>query len=331
VLKKFNKRDRARLFWATTLSFALLPIGEIAFDLSSQFSGIEVTSPAYAKRSGGRSGGGSFRSSGSRSSSGSSSSRSNSNNSGSSSHTYYHHTTYRRGYYGYGSTSSTFAWGIFWIIFTLFALVLVAVLLSQTTKHKTSKREREIDNKIVTVSQIQIALLAQAKSIQNQLSAISLSIDPNTSEGLSQLLQESILALLRSPENWQYVLASSQKCDRDRAETIFNQLSIQQRSKFSAETLVNVAGRRSQQESVTSNSDDSAEYIVVTLLIGTAHDKSFFSTIRTAEALKQALETIAAIDPEYLLKFELLWTPQSETDSLSYVELLSEYADMVPL
>jgi uncharacterized membrane protein len=326
VLKKINRRDRARLFWATALSLALFPVGEITFDLSSQFPsiGIKATSSAYAKRSGGRSGGGSFRSSGSRRSS---SSR-NSNNSGSSSHTYYH-TTYGRSYYGYGSTSSTFAWGIFWIISTLFTLVLVAVLLSRMSQQKSSKRDREIDNQIVTVSQIQVALLAQAKSIQSQLSAVSLSIDPNTSAGLTQLLQESALALLRSPENWQYVLASSQKCDRDRADTIFNQLSIQQRSKFSAETLVNVAGRRSQQESVASS--DAAEYIVVTLLIGTAHDKPLFDTIRTTEALTQALETIAAIDPEYLLKFELLWTPQSESDSLNYVELLSEYADMVPL
>lgn len=328
MLKKFNKRDRARLIWATALSLALLPVGEITFDLSPQFIGIKTTSPAYAKRSGGRSGGGSFRSSGSRSRS---SSSHNTSNSGSSSHTYYHHTTYGGSYYGYGSTSSTFAWGIFWIIFTLFALVLLAVLLSRMSQHKSSKREREIDDKIVTVSQIQVALLAQAKSIQSQLSAVSLSIDPNTSEGLTQLLQESALALLRSPENWQYVLASSQKCDRDRAETIFNQLSIQQRSKFSAETLVNVAGRRSKQEPATHNSDESAEYIVVTLLIGTAHDKPLFDTIRTTEALTQALKTAAAIDPEYLLKFELLWTPQTETDSLTYAELLSEYADMVPL
>jgi len=330
VLKKFNKRDRARLFWATALSLALFPVGEITFDLSSQFQliGIKATSPAYAKRSGGRSGGGSFRSSGSRRSS---SSRSNSNNSGSSSQTYYHHTTYGRSYYSYGSTSSTFAWGIFWIIFTLFTLVLVAMLLSRMSQPKSSKREREIDNKVVTVSQIQVALLAQAKSIQSHLSAVSLSIDPSSSEGLTQLLQESALALLRSPENWQYVLANSQKCDRDRAEAIFNQLSIHQRSKFSAETLVNVAGRRSQQESVASSSDKLAEYIVVTLLIGTAHDKPLFDTIRTTEALTQALQAAAAIDPEYLLKFELLWTPQAETDSMTYVELLSEYADMVPL
>lgn len=326
MLKKFNKSDRDRLIWATAFSLVLFPVGEIVFDSSSRFIGLETISSAYAKRSGGRSGGGSFRSSGSRSSS---SSRSSNSNSGSTSHHYYHHTTYGGGYYSYGSTSSAITWAIFWIILTLFALVLVAVLLSRMTQQNSSKREREIDNKIVTISQIQVALLAQARSIQSQLSTISLSIDPNTSEGLSQLLQESTLALLRSPENWQYVLSSSQKCDRDRAETIFNQLSIQQRSKFSSETLINVAGRRSKQEPV--NSSDAAEYIVVTLLIGTAHDKPLFDTVRTTEALRQALETVAAIDPEYLLKFELLWTPQAETDSMTYAELLSEYADMVPL
>jgi uncharacterized membrane protein len=70
---------------------------------------------------------------------------------------------------------------------------------------------------------------------------------------------------------------------------------------------------------------------VVTLLVGTAHDRPLFTEIRTVEALQTALQNLAAIPSEYLLVFELIWTPQDETDSLTYDELLTQYTDMVQI
>lgn len=200
-------------------------------------------------------------------------------------------------------------------------------------KKKGSSAAQELENDTVTVSKIQVALLAQARSIQSQLTELSLNVDTDTSEGLMQLLQESALALLRSPENWTHVLATSQTVkSREDAEAIFNQVSIQERSKFSAETLTNVGGRVRQQKPVMPDlDDDPAAYIVVTLLVGTADDKPLFEEIRTAEALKDALEKLASISPDYLMVFELLWSPQAETDSLTYDELLTEYTDMVQI
>jgi len=148
---------------------------------------------------------------------------------------------------------------------------------------------------------------------------------------LAQLLQEAALALLRTPENWMHVLASSKTVrSREEAQAIFNQLSIQERSKFSAESLTNVNGiRRIQDNSKQDNEPGS--YIVVTLLIGTENDRPLFGDVYSAKELQQALERIAATPPEYLMVFELLWTPQSETESLTYDELLTEYTNLMQI
>ena len=77
--------------------------------------------------------------------------------------------------------------------------------------------------------------------------------------------------------------------------------------------------------------EDIASYIVVTLIIGTAHDRPLWDKITTIDELQKALESLASIRQDYLMVFELLWSPQSEEDSLTNDELLLEYTDMIQL
>jgi len=190
----------------------------------------------------------------------------------------------------------------------------------------------ELYNDILTVSKIQVALLAQARATQSELNKMSLAIDTSTQEGLLQLLQEAVLALLRTPENWTHALGQSETVrNPTEAEALFNKLSITERSKFSVETLTNVGGKVNRQTFSPDPKEDPASYIVVTLLLGTAHDNPLFGRIHTVEELKEVLERLASMPSEYLMVFELLWSPQEETDSLTYDELLTEYSDMVQI
>ncbi len=70
---------------------------------------------------------------------------------------------------------------------------------------------------------------------------------------------------------------------------------------------------------------------MVALVVGTAHDNTLFNQVRTEGTLREALQKLAAIPPDYLLVFELLWSPQVATDSLTYDELLTEYTEMVQI
>lgn len=214
---------------------------------------------------------------------------------------------------------------IFLVIFSLLRTMLV-----RDRSGSVAPAANELDNDIVTISKLQVALSAQATGVQKELSQLSLRVNTDTPEGLLELLQESALILLRHSEYWSHVLSSSQSISIDKAQQAFNQLSLAERSKFNAETLSNMHGNLTQ-KTVVSPDDETAAYIVVTLLAGTAHDRRLFQDIRSAEDLKTALEKLAATPSDYLMTFELLWSPQDESDSLTYDELLTEYTEMLQL
>jgi uncharacterized membrane protein len=349
MLRKINYK----FLFATALSFTILN----GIDLPPSFSSLEsltgISTKATAKSSGGRSGGGSFSrpsSSGSRSSGSSSGSRSSGSSSGSSGSSYRSSpryggggntviiapgggTTYSEGYSDGGGTLVMF---LVLGFFGLIALILVASWLlslgGESTDGAIATSADELENDTVTVSKLQVALLAQTKGLQSELSQLSLNVDTDTPEGLSELLQESALILLRNSESWSHVLASSESIHIDNAEAAFNQLSMKERSKFSAETLTNVRGSIRRKAAVIPGlEEDPGAYIVVTLLVGAANDNPLFEDVRSADALKEALEKVASLPADYLMKFELMWSPQVEEDSLTYEELLTEYTNMVQM
>lgn len=314
-------------------------------------NGLRIEQPATAKSSGGRSGGGSFKrdSSGSRSSGSSSPSRSRSNsNSRSRSRTTspsYHNDSYERNDsdqrdYSSGSSYSSqpnpFAGLIIMMIFLgIGGLVLFSVVYSilkgmVKSFSPEAKQERIRENDIFTISKVQVALLAYAEEVQTTLSDLSTSIDTDTPEGLRQLYNESIITLLRHENDWTHVSATSKRVNLENAEAVFGEFSLEEREKFNVESLSNVNGHLRQRD-VKLEEDESACYVVVTLIAGTAHDKPLFEEIREKEALKTALKQLALIPTDYLLRFEVLWSPQTPEDTMTYDEFVLEYTDMVNL
>lgn len=236
----------------------------------------------------------------------------------------------------YQNTNSASSSGVPWYVWAIILLaggtVVYFIIWSFIILSKQGGAGSDLENDTFTVSKLQVALLAQAREVQARLTELTLEVDTDTSEGLMTLMQESALDLMRTPENWTHVSASSQSVHRDQAEAVFNKLSLEERTKFSEETLVNVRGRVTQRSTAIASPDkDPSAYIVVTLLIGTEHDQPLFGEIRNIQELRQALEAIASIPASHLLVFELLWSPQADTDSLTYDELLAEYSNMIQI
>ncbi len=190
----------------------------------------------------------------------------------------------------------------------------------------------ELANDIVTVSRLQVALRSRAKRLQAQLSDIAVKANTSAPEGLFELLQQTASLLLENSDFWTHVLAGSQTVDsREEGEALFNQYSLQERAKFSAETLTNVNGTLTQQPSPPARPGENPAYIVVTLLLGTADDQPLFKEIYSTSLLRDVLVDITLMRPRYLLVYELLWTPQDPADSLTESDLAHEYADLVPI
>ncbi|HIK46484.1 MAG TPA: DUF1517 domain-containing protein, partial [Leptolyngbyaceae cyanobacterium M65_K2018_010] len=228
--------------------------------------------------------------------------------------------------------------GLFVIIVLAFILLPIVLNYLQAATRKAQDgaapvgSQSELANDIVTLTRLQIALLAEARELQRDLTKITLNADLSTAAGLTTQLKETVLALLRHPEYWTHVRAESQTvAGRNRASELFERWSIQERSKFMVETLVNVGGQVQQRPLPSGPSRDIASHIVVTLLLGTADDRPLFKGINSTRELQAVLQRLGSISPAYLLVYELLWTPQDESDSLSSDELVANYPELVPL
>jgi uncharacterized membrane protein len=150
------------------------------------------------------------------------------------------------------------------------------------------------------------------------------------------LLQEISLELLRHPEYWTYAKTTTQQAKLDRAEAVFNQLSLAERGKFTAETLSNVNNQLRQAESnaaltaggeLATVEQERGEYIIVTLLVAATRQVQL-PKINGDVDLRQALQTLGSIDASALVAIEAIWTPQASGDSLTTDDILAYYPDL---
>ena len=198
----------------------------------------------------------------------------------------------------------------------------------------------------VSVAEVQVGLLANARELQPELNRLALTADTSTASGRATVVQEATLALLRHPEYWVYGSTNSLKTDIDSAEAKFNQFSLTERSKFSDETLSNVdsvisnsdrqsvekalkaaLGEESEPGAIQLKEDDNGEYIVATVIVG-ATGNIKLPEINDSESMRQALQQIGSIGSDRLLAVEILWTPQADGDTLSSDDILAYYPNL---
>lgn len=191
------------------------------------------------------------------------------------------------------------------------------------------------DNPTVSVAKLQIGLLSDARSLQDDLNRMALSADTASSEGLTQVLQEATLSLLRHPEYWQYATAKTESTRLLSAEQSFNQLVLAERSKLKGESLSNVNNRLQQAEARAelaakgelAELEQLGQYIVATLVVAT-QGKLDLPKISSTQDVRQALSRLGAVSSDRLLAVEILWTPQASGETLSSDEVIAEYPEL---
>ncbi len=217
----------------------------------------------------------------------------------------------------------------------LLVLAGVASYLFQTFRNAADGTEG--DTQAVSVAKIQVGLLADARNLQTELTQIAMKANTGNSAGLSKLLQETTLSILRHPEYWVYAGSQSKQARLESAEAEFNRMILMERSKVSGETLSNVAGELKQQAAsgaiaVAAGGElaepaDPGEYIVVTLVVGTEGALNL-PAINNASELRTALNVLGAVPSDRLLAVEVLWTPQASGDVLSRDDMTADYPSL---
>jgi uncharacterized membrane protein len=285
------------------------------------------TGDALAARSGGRIGGGSFRSP----------SRGYSSPGNS-------YPSRGGGYYPGGGFLSPLFWflpfGGGGSLLSLFVLIAVGGFLLNTFRRVTGgdSFEGDVYNPQVSIAQIQVGLLAEARSVQSKLDQLAETVNADTASGRMYLLQETSLELLRHPEYWTYGKTSTQQAKLDRAEAVFNQLSLNERGKFTTETLSNINNQLRQAQTnaalnatgelvTVEQEQERAEYIIVTLLVAATRPLEL-PKINGQDDLRQALQTLGSLDGSALVAVEAIWTPQANGDALTTDDILAHYPDL---
>ena len=181
----------------------------------------------------------------------------------------------------------------------------------------------------VSIAQLQVGLLASARQLQADLRRLASASDTATAEGLQRVLQETTLSLLRNPELWVYANLEEGQVPFVSAESAFNRLSVQERSKLSRELTINFAGRISGEETGTGagSSDATSDYIAVTLLVASRRPLNLKGS-DNAEDLRESLQKIGALGAGDLLALEVIWQPEGAGEVLSTEDLLTAYPQL---
>ena len=189
---------------------------------------------------------------------------------------------------------------------------------------------RELSTGPVSLLQMQIGLLASAKSLQTDLRQLTASADTSTSSGLQRVLQETTLALLRQPELWVYANVESGSVPFNASESTFNRLSMTERSKLRAEITTNVGGVRNSNAAELSSSgeaDATNEFIVVTVLVASRQSVKL-KQANSGEDLRETLRILGSTSSSDLMALEVIWQPDGSGDVLSADELVMAYPNL---
>ncbi|MCP9934737.1 DUF1517 domain-containing protein [Cyanobium sp. Candia 9D4] len=181
----------------------------------------------------------------------------------------------------------------------------------------------------VSIAQIQVGLLASARDLQDDLRRLAGSSDTSSSSGLQRVLQETSLSLLRHPDLWVYASGEVGQVPFASAESTFNRLSMQERSKLERELTANVAGRRfSEPAPVAPGASDAAsDFIVVTLLVACRRSLAIKGA-GSADDLRDSLQKLGAVGADDLLAIEVIWQPEGAGEVLTTEQVITAYPDL---
>ena len=181
--------------------------------------------------------------------------------------------------------------------------------------------------------QVEVAMLATAKEVPDALHHLVATTDTSTRYGLAQILQQSALLLMRHQQFWHAASYDFKRVRYDQAEAGFNSMTMEARSKLNYETITNVNGMQQADTTHPATSADSlppGDYIVVVLIVASSAPLQP-RKVQTSEDLREQIAEIAGASGPALEAVEVIWQPDSSTESLSRDDLIVHYPELMPI
>ena len=108
-------------------------------------------------------------------------------------------------------------------------------------------------------------MLAEGDEVKRDLQEIASEGDSSSNEGLSTMMQNAVLSLLRHPDRWMYGAIEEQKGEGGVAENAVVRWATDARSKFTDQTTSNYSGKR-EVDKPRDPTEKGGLYLVVTLI-----------------------------------------------------------------
>jgi uncharacterized membrane protein len=170
-----------------------------------------------------------------------------------------------------------------------------------------------------------------ARQLQVDLDGVARTADTGSVNGLRYVLEEAVLSLLRNPDRWVYGSVAVDVTPFSQAEDVFNRKCMQERLKVADETLTNVGGRRVERAPRAADPMGVGEFIVVSL-VAAATDEGLSTAlprdVNGPADLNRALGMLGGVSTDSLQGVELIWAPQSLTDTLTEKEMLADHPEL---
>ena len=191
----------------------------------------------------------------------------------------------------------------------------------------------------VTVASFSVALNVpnrdDPRSFLSYVTRLSETAQTDSRIGLQTLLSQVALELLRQRRS---IFAANSKSEHfnnaDKAIRDYNQIAINQRSKFERETISKYKGvdysSPSNTSAIKSNNDYKATVAVVTLVFAIEGDSTKLPSIRGIRDVEEALSKIAADVKveDCLMSAEILWTPGDASETLTERDIYVDYPEL---
>ncbi len=176
------------------------------------------------------------------------------------------------------------------------------------------------------VYKLQIGLGRSARGIRDRLTEFASSGDTSSEAGLSQLLGQTSLELLREKASIRYGAAEAAgPMNLTNGETRMNAFALAERSRFQVERVRGADGKVRKSDAAAAANGDVLEYVLVNIVVAARTQIDELKKVDDRESLEAALQALGGLSPQALLGLEVIWTPADADDALTETDLMTTY------
>jgi len=173
-------------------------------------------------------------------------------------------------------------------------------------------------------------MLAEGDEVKRDLQEIAGEGDSSSNEGLSTMMQNAVLSLLRHPDRWMYGAIEEQKGEGSAAENAVVRWATDARSKFTDQTTSNYSGKR-EVDKPRDPTEKGGLYLVVTLIGASFNWPSLPDAAINTKRMRDALSQLSSLNAADLIRIDVVWSPDQEGEFLSSDEALELYPSLTKL